>query len=53
MVPIVSRLTLIKGNLTIPRLDLVAGHTPIHLVTNVQAALNTYPVQLWVHCCLD
>ena len=46
-----SRLT--KRNPTIPRLELVAGHMAINLATNVQAALNTYPVQLPVHCWLD
>ena len=44
---------LAKRNLTIPRLELVAGHMAINLATNVQAALNTYPVQLPVHCWLD
>ena len=32
-----------KRNLTIPRLELVAGHMAVNLVTNVQAALSTQP----------
>ena len=40
-----------SGNLTIPRLELVAGHMAVNLVTNVRAALDTYQVN--THCWLD
>ena len=42
---------LAKKNLTIPRLELVAGHMAVNLVTNVQAALNLQPHE--AHCWLD
>ena len=42
---------LAKKNLTIPRLELVAGHMAVNLVTNVQAALNFLPLE--THCWLD
>ena len=42
---------LAKKNLTIPRLELVAGHMAVNLVTNVQAALNFLPHE--THCWLD
>ena len=42
---------LAKKNLTIPRLELVAGHMAVNLVTNVQAALNF--LQQETHCWLD
>ena len=42
---------LAKKNLTIPRLELVAGHMAVNLVTNVQAALNFLPQE--THCWLD
>ena len=42
---------LAKKNLTIPRLELVAGHMTVNLVTNVQAALNFLPQE--THCWLD
>lgn len=42
---------LAKRNLTIPRLELVAGHMAVNLVANVRAALGNYPTK--VHCWLD
>ena len=42
---------LAKKNLTIPRLELIAGHMSINLVTNVQAALTIHPST--IHCWLD
>ena len=41
---------LAKRNLTIPRLELVAGHMAVNLAANVHTALNNYPVT--VHCWL-
>lgn len=43
--------TTAKRNLTIPRLELVAGHMAVNLITNVQSALSAYPNT--VHCWLD
>ena len=42
---------LAKKNFTIPRLELVAGHMAVNLVTSVQAALNF--LQHETHCWLD
>ena len=42
---------LAKRDLTIPRLELIAGHMAVNLVTNVQAAIGTYPSA--THCWLD
>ena len=42
---------LAKKNLTIPRLELFAGHMAVNLMTNVQAALNFLPRE--THCRLD
>lgn len=42
---------LAKRNLTIPRLELVAGHMAVNLVANVRTALDKYPVK--VYCWLD
>ena len=39
---------LAKRNLSIPRLELVAGHKAINLATNVRTAINNHPVH--VHC---
>ena len=46
-----AKLGLAKKNLTIPRLELVAGHMAVNLVTNVQAALNFLPHE--THCWFD
>ena len=43
---------LAKRNLTIPRLELVAGHMAIKLATNVERAINQNRVKA-VHCWLD
>ncbi len=40
-----------KRNLTIPRLELIAGHMAVNLVTNVEAALSN--CQIATHCWLD
>ena len=48
---ICAKSRLAKKNLTIPRLELVAGHMAVNLVTNVQAALSTLPHT--AHCWLD
>ncbi|XP_068756897.1 uncharacterized protein [Montipora capricornis] len=42
---------LAKKSLTIPRLELVAGHMAVNLATNVHAALNVH--QSTVNCWLD
>ena len=42
---------LAKKNLTIPRLELIARHMSVNLVTNVQAALTIHPST--IHCWLD
>ena len=43
---------LAKRNLTIPRLELVAGHMAVNLVSNVEAAIGVEKVSS-VHCWLD
>ena len=43
---------LAKRNLTIPRLELVAGHTAVNLVTNVERAIDRDRVKA-VHCWVD
>ena len=43
---------LAKRNLTIPRLELVAGHMAVNLVTNVERAIDRDRVKA-VHCWLD
>lgn len=43
---------LAKRSLTIPRLELVAGHMAIKLATNVKIALTTFPIPT-IHCWLD
>ena len=40
-----------KRNLTIPRLELIAGHMAVNLAINVQKALSTD--QVTIHCWLD
>ena len=42
---------LAKKGLTIPRLELIAGHMSVNLVTNVQTALSIHPST--IHCWLD
>ena len=46
-----SKSRVAKRNLTIPRLELIAGHMAVNLVTNVEAALSNY--QIATHCWLD
>lgn len=48
---VTQQLVCAKSRLTIPRLELVAGHMTVNLVTNVQAALNFLPHE--THCWLD
>ena len=43
---------LAKRNLTIPRLELVAGHMAVNLATNVQTALSIHH-EPTIHCWLD
>ena len=47
-----SKSRVAKKNLTIPRLELVAGHMAANLVTNVKNAIRTEKVAS-VHCWLD
>ena len=47
-----AKARLAKQNLTIPRLELVAGHMAVNLVTSVEAAIGVEKVTE-VHCWLD
>ena len=47
-----AKARLAKQNLTIPRLELVAGHMAVNLVTNVETAIGVEKVTE-VHCWLD
>ena len=47
-----AKARLAKQNLTIPRLELVAGHMAVNLATNVEAAVGVETVSE-VHCWLD
>ena len=47
-----AKARLAKQNLTIPRLELVAGHIAVNLVTNVEAAIGVEKATE-VHCWLD
>ena len=47
-----TKARLAKQTLTIPRLELVAGHMAVNLVTNVEAAIGVEKVTE-VHCWLD
>lgn len=49
---VAARSRLSKQGLTIPRLELVAGHMAVNLVTNVKAALQGFPVDS-TYCWLD
>ncbi|KAK3745904.1 hypothetical protein QZH41_000285 [Actinostola sp. cb2023] len=49
---VAARSRLSKQGLTIPRLELVAGHMAVNLVTNVSTAIQGFPVST-VHCWLD
>ena len=42
-----------KTNLTIPRLELVAGHMAVNLAVNVRNALEGFKMAENIHCCLD
>ncbi|KAK3713709.1 hypothetical protein QZH41_008036 [Actinostola sp. cb2023] len=46
-----SRLT--KEGLTIPRLELIAGHMAVNLASNVRSALEGFPLASKTHCWLD
>ena len=47
-----AKARLAKQGLTIPKLELVAGHMAVNLVDNVRRALAGFPV-VSVHCWLD
>ena len=49
---IAARSRLSKQGLTIPRLELVAGHMAVNLVANVRTALDGLPISS-THCWLD
>ena len=49
---VAAKARLAKKGLTIPRLELVAGHMAVNLVDNVRQALAGFPV-VSVHCWLD
>ena len=49
---IAARSRLSKQGLTIPRLELVAGHMAVNLITNVREALKGLPLTS-MHCWLD
>ena len=46
---VTAKARLAKQRLTIPRLELVAGHMTVNLVNNVHCALTGFPVTS-VHC---
>ena len=46
---VASRARLAKKGLTIPRLELVSGHTVVNLLSNMSAALEGFPIT--VKCC--
>ncbi|XP_028419027.1 uncharacterized protein LOC114544609 [Dendronephthya gigantea] len=46
-----SKSRIAKRNLTIPRLELIAGHMAVNIASNVEAALSNYQVK--IHCWLD
>ena len=50
---IAAKSRLAKEGLTIPRLELVAGHMVINLASNVRVALEGFPVAPVTHCWLD
>ena len=49
---VTAKARLAKQRLTIPRLELVAGHMAVNLADNVRCALTGFPVTS-VHCWLD
>lgn len=49
---VAARSRLSKQGLTIPRLELVAGHMAVNLITNMREALKGLPLTR-VHCWLD
>ena len=40
-----------KQGLTIPRLELIAGHMAVNLAVNVRDSLTNLPVDPMIHCC--
>ena len=46
-----SRVT--KQGLTIPRLELIAGHMAVNLAVNVRDSLTSLPIDPVIHCWLD
>ena len=49
---VAAKARLAKQGLTIPRLELVAGHMAANLASNIREALEEFPVD-HVHCWLD
>ena len=49
---VAAKARLAKQGLTIPRRELVSGHMTVNLLSNVQDALQGFPVTS-LHCCLD
>ena len=50
---VAAKSRLAKANLTIPRLELVAGHMAVNLAVNVCSALEGFPLSDYVYCWLD
>ena len=50
---VTAKSRLAKEGLTIPRLELVAGHMAVNLVSNVRTALEGFPLATHAHCWLD
>jgi len=50
---ITAKSRLAKEGLTIPRLELVAGHMAVNLASNVRNALEGFPLASKTHCWLD
>ena len=50
---VAAKSRLAKQGLTIPRLELVAGHMAVNLAVNVRRALEGFPLQSNIQCWLD
>ena len=50
---VVAKSRLAKQGLTIPRLELVAGHMAVNLAVNVRTALEGFPLVPTIQCWLD
>ena len=51
--PVAARSRLAKTSLTIPRLELVAGHMAVNLAVTVRSALQALKITKDIHCWLD